>query len=86
MRKQGQREQKKGREMKPDLVIPQLEISPCLQDKLPMLPTRDLTSLAPELACTCLSRVFKVKCNDNDNIIISSAAELGGLDQGLECA
>lgn len=54
MRKQGQREQERGREKGLDPVIPQLEIPLCLQDKMPMPPIQDLNSRTPELVCVCL--------------------------------
>ena len=54
MRKQGQREEERGREKGLDPVIPQLEIRLCLQDKMPIPPIQNLNSRAPELACVCL--------------------------------
>ena len=54
MRKQGQREQERGREKGLDPVIPQLEIPLCLQGKMPMPPVQDLNSRALELAWVCL--------------------------------
>lgn len=73
MRKQGQKEQERGREKKLDFVIPGLEIPFYPKYKCSLHPpTQDLNTLVPELACTCLCWVFKVKYNDNDNIVISS--------------